>query len=132
VTQLVLGRAEETEAYVLEAIRLSPRDPMMYLFLYFVGMAKAYLGEYTQALSWLRKSIDANRNYPLTFFHLAACLAHLGRLEEARQEAKTGLAVDSKFTLARFRAGAQSDNPVHLAQRARFEKGMRLAGVPEQ
>jgi TolB-like protein/Flp pilus assembly protein TadD len=132
VTQMVLGRAEETEAYVLEAIRLSPRDPMMYLFLYFVGMAKAYLGEYTQALPWLRKSIDANRNFPLTFFHLAACFAHLGQLEEARQEAKTGLAVDPKFTLARFRVGAQSNNPVHLAQRARLEKGMRLAGVPEQ
>lgn len=30
------------------------------------------------------KSIDANRNRPLAFFLLGACLAHLGRIDEAR------------------------------------------------
>ena len=79
----------------------------------------------------MRKSIDANRNRPLAFFLLAACLAHLGRLDEARREVKAGLAVDPKFTLGRFRAGDQSDNAVYLAQRARLAEGMRLAGVPE-
>jgi hypothetical protein len=44
---------------------------------------------------------------------------------------KAGLAVDPNFTLRRFRAGAQSDNAVYLAQRARVIEGMRLAGVPE-
>jgi hypothetical protein len=44
---------------------------------------------------------------------------------------KTGLAVDPKFTLQRYRAGEQSDNPVYRAQRERIIEGMRLAGVPE-
>ena len=79
----------------------------------------------------MRKSIDANRNRPLAFFLLAACLTHLGRLDEARREVKAGLAVDPKFTLGRFRAGDQSDNAVYLAQRARLAEGMRFAGVPE-
>jgi len=131
LTQVVIGRAEETEAHVLEALRLSPHDAMAYLFFLFAGMAKAHLGEYAQALPWLRKSIDANRNYPGGFFYLAACLTRLGRLEEARQEVKAGLSVNPKFTIARFRAGAQSDNPVYLAQRERLQEGMRLAGVPE-
>ncbi len=60
-----------------------------------------------------------------------ACLVHLGRLDEARREVNAGLAVDPKFTIARFRAGAQSDNAVYLAQRERIIEGMRLAGVSE-
>ena len=85
-----------------------------------------------EASSWLRKSIDANRNRPLAFFLLAAWFAHLDRLDEARQEVKAGLAVDPDFTLRRFRAGDQSDNAAYLAQRARVMEGMRLAGVPER
>ena len=62
---------------------------------------------------------------------MAACLAKLGQLDEARQEVKAGLAVDPKFTVARYRAGAESDNATFLAQRERVIEGMRLAGVPE-
>ena len=36
-----------------------------------------------------------------------------------------------KFTLTRFRGGAESDNAVYLAQRERVTEGMRKAGVPE-
>ena len=97
----------------------------------FRSVVNAVRCEFAEASVWLRKSIDANRNRPLAFFLLAACLAHLGRLDEARREVKAGLAVDPKFTLGRFRAGDQSDNAVYLAQRARLAEGMRLAGVPE-
>jgi cytochrome c-type biogenesis protein CcmH/NrfG len=126
-----MGRAQEAEACVLEALRLSPRDAMIFEWFLVAGSAKTLLGEFAEASAWLRKSIDANRNRPLAFFLLAACLAHLGRIDEARREVKAGLAVDPKFTLGRFRAGAQSDNAVYLAQRARVAEGMRLAGVPE-
>ena len=53
------------------------------------------------------------------------------RLDEARRELKSDLAVNPKFTIKRFRAAAQSDNAVYLAQRERIIEGMRLAGVPE-
>ena len=126
-----MGRAQEAEAHVLEALRLSPRDAMFFEWFLVAGQAKTLLGEFAEASSWLRKSIDANRNRPLAFFLLAACLAHLDRLDEARREVKAGLAVDPDFTLRRFRAGAQSDNAIYLAQRARVLEGLRLAGVPE-
>jgi hypothetical protein len=35
------------------------------------------------------------------------------------------------FTVARFRAGAATDNSVYLKQRERVCEGMRKAGVPE-
>jgi tetratricopeptide (TPR) repeat protein len=125
------GRAQETEAHVLEALRLSPRDAMIPEWFLIAGSAKGLLGEFGEAASWLRKSINANRNRALTFFLLAACLAHLGQLTEARGEVKAGLAVDPKLTLGRFRAGAQGDDAVYLAQRERLIEGMRKAGAPE-
>jgi TolB-like protein/class 3 adenylate cyclase len=127
---MVIGRAAETEAHVLEALRLSPRDALAPRWFIHAGGAKALLGDYENALPWFRRSIDANRNNPLPFFYSAACLAHFGRLNEARQEVKSGLAVDPKFTLRRFRA-VLSDNAVFLAQRERLAEEMRMAGVPE-
>jgi tetratricopeptide (TPR) repeat protein len=132
LAQRYIGRAEETEAHVLEAMRLSPRDRLRYFWLLYVGAAKANLGEWAQALPWFRKSIDGNRNAPSPFFYLAGCLAHLGLLDEARPEVKAGLALNPGFTIRRYRAGAESDNAVYLAQRERVIAGMHKAGVPER
>jgi TolB-like protein/class 3 adenylate cyclase len=125
------GRAEEVEAHILEALRLSPRDTSISYWFGCLGSAKAYLGEYEAAVSWYRKSIGANRNNPWAYFFLAACFAHLGRLDEAREDMKAGLAVNPRFTIKRFLAAAESDNPVFLAQYARVIEGLRMAGGPE-
>jgi tetratricopeptide (TPR) repeat protein len=126
------GRAEEADAYVSEAVRLSPRDPLLYTWLSHAGEAKAYLGEFEQALLWLRKSIDANRNFPWNFFLLASCLAHLDRLDEARKEVKAGLALDPDFTVSRYRSVIESDSPVYVAHRERLAEGFRRAGLSEE
>ena len=126
------GRAEETEAHILEALRLSPRDVYAYRWMLFVGIAKAQLGADAEAVVWLRRSIEANRNFPLAHFHLAEALALLGQLEEARAAAQAGLALQPGFTLRRYRENALSDNPAYLAGRERSCEGMRLAGVPEE
>jgi hypothetical protein len=62
---------------------------------------------------------------------LASCLAHLGRLDEARREVEAGLVVNPKFTVRRWIAAKESDNPVFVAQYERAAEGMRKAGVPE-
>jgi hypothetical protein len=56
----------------------------------------------------------------------------LGRVGEAQSAARAGLALDPKFTVARFRANSPSDNPTCLAQRERAYGGLRQAGVPEE
>ena len=127
-----IGHSEETEAHVQEAIRLSPRDTLAYLWLGAPGYAKIHLGDDAEAVAWLRRSIDANRSFPLYHFFLAAALGQLGRLDEARPVVQAGLAFNPTFTISRFRAGAPSDNPTFLAQRARLYEGMRKAGVPEE
>jgi TolB-like protein/class 3 adenylate cyclase/Tfp pilus assembly protein PilF len=126
------GRAEEAEAHVFEALRLSPRDPLAFMWFAIAGSAKTTLGEYEQALSWLRRSIEANRNSPLPRFYNAAALAQLGRLEEARAEVQAGLALDPKFTIKRYRAGAKSDNPTYLARLEHICEGLRKSGLDER
>jgi len=126
-----LGLPEETEAHVHEALRLSPRDIFAYRWMMFVGIAKVALNADTEAVVWLRRSIEANRNFPMAHFHLAVALAQLGSLDEARAAAQVGLAFYPGFTIHRFQRQLASNNPTYLAKRQRFYEGMRLAGLPE-
>ena len=64
--KIFIGRAEETEAHIAEALRLSPRDTMAYTWMTYAGMAKIHLGSYEQAVAWFRRAIEANRNFPHT------------------------------------------------------------------
>jgi TolB-like protein/class 3 adenylate cyclase len=132
--KMFVGRAEETEAHIAEALRLSPRDTLAYLWMNNVGIAKNQLGSWEQAVGWLRRAIDANRNFPTAYFSLAVALARLGRLDEARFAVKAGLALNPTFSVSRARTAwtAMSDEPMFLAQRERILDGLRKAGVPEQ
>ena len=126
-----MGRGEETEAHIQEALRLSPIDTNAATWLNFAGAAKLSLGADEEAVAWLRRAIETNRNMPGVYFWLGAALAQLGRLDGARSAVQAGLALDPSFTISRFRAGAASDNPTYHARRERILEGMRKAGVPE-
>jgi len=132
--KIFIGRAEETEAHITEALRLSPRDTLAFAWMTYAGIAKNRLGSYEQAVTWFRRAIEANRNYPVPYFALAAALAHLGRLDDARSTVKTGLALNPTFTVSRARAAwtAMSDDPIYLAGLEPVLEGLRKAGVPEQ
>jgi tetratricopeptide (TPR) repeat protein len=116
-----LGRGAETEAHVSEAFRLSPRDIFAFEWLMQIGFAKLQLTADAEAVSWFRRSIEANRNYPITHFGLAAALALLGSLNEATAAAKAGLALDPNFTIRRIKG----------SWGMRLVEGLRIAGVPE-
>jgi tetratricopeptide (TPR) repeat protein len=126
-----LGRADETEGHIREAMRLSPRDTYVYLWCLLAGIAKLHLGANEEAVAWLRRSVEANANYAPPHFSLAAALAHLGRQPEARSEVQVGLAIDPTFSISRFRSGASTNYPSVIAGRERHMDGMRRAGVPE-
>jgi hypothetical protein len=89
------------------------------------------LGKDEETVALCRRSIETNRNYDPAHFCLAAALAHLGLLGEARAAVHAALALNPSFTITRFRTGRPSDNPTYLTQRERLLDGMRKAGVPE-
>ena len=125
------GRNEETEAHILEALRISPRDTYAGQWMAVVGAAKFGSGRDEEAVVWMSRSIQLNPSWPNSRLWLAAALGALGRVEEARETVRAGLKLSPSFTIARFRSSTFSDNPVYLAGRERMYEGMRLAGVPE-
>ena len=127
----LLGRGGETEQHVNEAFRLSPRDTRINIWMLWAGLGKAQLNAGTEAVAWMRRAIEANRNFSVVHFHLAAELALLGELDQARTAAQAGLALDPSFTIRRFRGGTATDDPTYLAGRERSYEGLRMAGVPE-
>jgi TolB-like protein/Flp pilus assembly protein TadD len=131
VAKFLAGRNEETEGHVLEALRISPRDARASGWMHFVGAARLGAGRDEEAVVWLNRSIELDSNWPLPHLWLAAALARLGRLQEAREAARAGLELNPTFTIARLRSSAHSDNPLYLAGRERVYEGMRRAGVPE-
>ena len=131
--KIFIDRPEETEAHIVEALRLSPRDPFAGTWMIHVGVAKSVLGLMEEPAAWFRRSIEANRNYAYPHFVWGAVLVRLGRLDEARASIKTGLALNPAFSVSRARAafGAMSDNPAYLASLENGLEAMRIAGVPE-
>ena len=98
----------------------------------FAGLAKFHLGNEEEAAAWLRRSVEINRTFPGSHFLLAAALARLGRLPEARSEVREGLAIVPIFTVARFRADPVLNYPAGVDGRARIIDGLRKAGLPEE
>jgi TolB-like protein len=126
------GQATEAEAHIREALRLSPRDTYSYRWLMFLAFVKLLENADAEAVVCLRRSLEANHNNTLGHFILAATLALLGKLDEARAAARAGLVLNPTFTLRRFRLNATYDgNPTYLAKFERICKGMQMAGILE-
>jgi TolB-like protein len=133
LAKVFLGRGAETEAHINEALRLSPRDISAHRWMGILGFAKVQLESNAEAVVWMRRGLDANRNLSLTHFDLASALAQLGELDEARAAVQAGLSLDPTFTIRRYgdATKARSNHPTFLAWRDRHIEGMRVAGVPE-
>jgi hypothetical protein len=85
-----LGRARDTRGHVAEAMRLSPRDPFLFHWHFFMGVGEMYLGRVVHGIESLRKSVEINPNWGLSQFVLAAVLALAGLLTEAAEVRAVG------------------------------------------
>ncbi len=121
------GRAEEAIASHDEAMRLSPRDPLMWAFMASKAIALILLGRYDEALSWAQKA----QGHPNTaiWAHLpeVSALGLLGRTEEARaalerlQRLKPDVSVAFVGRTLTF---------TRAADREHFVSGLIKAGLP--
>jgi adenylate cyclase len=67
---LVLAMDGEPEAAIedaTKALRLSPRDSASYLAETAVAVARISLGQYEEAVTWARKSIESNPRFPMAY-----------------------------------------------------------------
>jgi tetratricopeptide (TPR) repeat protein len=117
------GRGAEAVACVEKALRLNPHVPGRHYW--DLGQAQYAAGEYEAAVKTLRNEATyrtGSRRF------LAAALAQLGRLEEAREEAKLYLTHTPHFRIGYW---VQTQPFRDLATRDRFVEGYRQAGLPE-
>ena len=82
--QLVLtGRPNEAPPLALKAIRLDPRAPYKSVFSWVLGRAYFAMGDYNDAIVWLRKSVEERDSVWYSQAHLMAAFALAGKQAEA-------------------------------------------------
>ena len=117
------GRPLEAIESIARAMRLNPRSPAWYYWL--KGEAEYAARDYIGAISTLRH--EATYGTPSRSI-LAAALAQLGRIEEARVEGRLFMADNPDFRIEAFLDTQPFRN---RADREHFAEGYRKAGVPE-
>ena len=122
-SEINLGRFEKAKSDVLQAMRLSPRDPTMPLWQTNLADAEMGLGHFDAAIDLIHQSIDAGYRVSYTYRELAAAYALAGKMEDAKTALAEALRLDPTLTIksvARTNTG-----PVVL-------DGLRKAGMPEE
>jgi DNA-binding SARP family transcriptional activator/TolB-like protein/Tfp pilus assembly protein PilF len=122
--QIRSGKPAEGLENVRYAMQLSPRDPIMPVWLEFAGNAELELNHYDEAISYFRHSIALNSGYPRSWAGLVAAEALAGQSQDARD------------ALGRLRAFAPSLNDEGLIKQfgrhdsSRLYEGLRMALGP--
>jgi adenylate cyclase len=123
-----VGRANEGIVAVQTAMRLSPLDPLMFMF--WACMAECYgaAGKPELQIEAAHRALrEAPNPIPGTLRGLAVSYARLGRLDEARAVVKQVMALTPDFTIAKW-LQATAKLPQY---RPRTVEAYRLAGFPE-
>ena len=122
--ELVLGHYEQAKSDVQQAIRLSPRDPTIGLWLVTLGDAELELGHFGAAIDEYKKAIDAGWRAYQPYRGLAAAYALDGKMEEAASALAKALRLNPMLTLKWVQTHSQSIPPLL--------EGLRKAGLPEE
>lgn len=117
------GRADQAIDYFNAAMRISPSGSFLYS--YGRGMAFYLQGNYAAALKDLEAALHRNPTVIVTRHWLAATLAQLGRIEDAKWQIQEWRSMGDNMTLEEI----VQENPVVLpADRKKFIEGLRKAG----
>jgi TolB-like protein/Tfp pilus assembly protein PilF len=132
-----LGRPDRAIEVADMAIRLSPRDPVIWSKYHVKGWAFFIKEQDDHAIEWLRRTAAAAPGaIPFTYLLLASAYALNGRQAEAQDELKRYLSLSraKSTTIAQLRKQQLSlaDNPTWVAYNERLFEGLRKAGMPEE
>ena len=114
------------------AIQLSPRDPLLNTWYFYIGHAHTHLGQYEEAIDWCRRSI-AVRPFWIAYADLAAAYALTGRQSEAQAAVAELRRLMPNYTVTQWLQDGMgwSDNVIFLAEFQHIAGGLRKAGLPE-
>jgi TolB-like protein/DNA-binding winged helix-turn-helix (wHTH) protein len=120
------GQDQAAIRHAEEAIRLSPFDPMMALFLGTIGVAHYLAGRYAEAVRYTGEAARVRPGFQGAHRLRCASLARAGRVGEARSLLAGILCEQPKLSLGWLRANVPYQTPELME---RFLDGMRLAGL---
>jgi adenylate cyclase len=126
------GRSREAFAPLEMAVHLSPRDPLLNIWYFYICHAHTHLAEDEPAIEWCRRSV-AVRPFWIAYADLAAGYAQTGQESEAHAAVIELRKLMPDYTIARWMEDGKgwSDNPIFLAEFQRIAEGLRKAGLPE-
>jgi adenylate cyclase len=127
-TYAYLGSPDQALERLRNAWRLSPFDPLNFVYCTVAGIADFIAGRLDQAVTWLRKARRENPRFRATHRTLTSALAHLGRLDEAGAAAKDLLELEPDFRVSAFASWYPLRRPADLE---RLVEGLRVAGLPD-
>jgi TolB-like protein len=120
------GHDGEAIAHGEDAIRLSPLDPEMAIFLGGIAVAHYLAGRYPQALRYSDELLRLRPGFQGAQRMHCACLAQTGRIEEARQFLATIRLEHPQLSIDWIRKCVPYQTPELME---RFLEGMRKAGL---
>ncbi len=131
---LYTGNAEKVIESADKAMRLSPRDPLLFNFIALKGVAHFMRREDDKAIELMRRANALNPSPTPNYFYLAAAQALSGHEAEARETLKRYLAIPSVRTrsIAAWKARTDSTDPAYLTMRERVYDGLLKAGMSEE
>jgi adenylate cyclase len=122
-----IGEPDQAIDDALQAIRLSPFDPLLAKVLGSLAYAQFFAGRYGEASTSAEKALQNHVN-PAALRVLAASLALTGKLEEARGAILRLRHLDPALRVSDIKKLIPIRRSDDLA---RLEDGLRLAGLPE-
>jgi TolB-like protein len=121
------GEAERAIEWGERGMRLSPFDPWAFAAFHSLTLGFFQRGRYEEAANAAYKAVQSNPGHSISYMLLAAPLAKLGRLEEAKAAAARVLELQPGFRYCRQFSGV--DCAPALA--AALGEALRTAGLPE-
>jgi TolB-like protein/DNA-binding SARP family transcriptional activator len=121
------GEADRAIEWSERGMRLSPFDPWAFAAFDAQAMGHFHRGRYEEACRAAYRSVQANPRHSITYVQLAAALAKLGRLEEARAAAARALELHPTFRYSRQFSGVNCAP----ALASSLGDALRAAGLPE-
>ena len=108
------GHSDEAIAQLRQAHRLSPCDPEAFFTMSAMGCAYMMAGHFDDALQWTSRALRERPTFgPALRFH-AACLAELGRLDEARDTVTALLRHEPDLKLSTLRERVPKIGRAHV------------------
>jgi adenylate cyclase len=126
-----LGHSENSFAGLETALRLSPRDPNVSWWQFYMCHAHTHLAQWEQAIEWCGKSIASGNQSMYPFIDLTAAYAWTGHDKEAKETVAQLRKLYPEFTVQTWAGIHWTDDPTFNAQYQRIVEGLRKAGLPE-